>query len=228
MPRKHPVLGILLAGFLVMAPRAAAAEPMPRPSDDARAEAGVHYNRGKEAAARGKRLDAEGEVDQAKREYLTAAKEFDAAYQLVRDPNALWGACRAFQLSDDLPTALQRYAEYMSLPNLAPADRSEAKTRVDEITTILIQRAAHEKKADRPAPANPTHKPADIPPKKDNKPPVAKVEPPKRAPASKPPEPDLAKGTNMPPPVIASNDSASGFGAWPWLVLSTVQNEQKD
>ncbi len=207
---KPPLLAVLLACLLCVPRPAAAAAPMP--SAGARAEASMHYDKGKEAAGRAKRFDAEGEVDFARVEYAKAAQEFDAAYQLVHDANALWGACRAYQLAGDLPTALKRYTEYMSFPNLAPAERADAKTRVDEITTVLIQRSTPDKNADAPAPV-----PAKTAP-------VAKVEPPAQPPASKPPGPDLAKGTHGTPPTKPSaappKDSGNDFGAWPWVVLT--------
>ena len=74
----QPGMKTVLVGLIILVGfgDSRAAEPMPRPSPEARDEAAVHFEQAKRAAAKGKRFETEGEVEKAKSEYRAAATAF--------------------------------------------------------------------------------------------------------------------------------------------------------
>jgi hypothetical protein len=112
------VLPALLAGLV------ARATPSP-----ISVEAGQHFNQGSEAFRRG--------------DYPTAGEEFDRAYALAPHPDALWNAAQAWERSQELVRAANRYAEYLELAPASAPDRDRATAALARLAPRLGRIEVH-------------------------------------------------------------------------------------
>lgn len=114
--------GVVLSGLIGLVGGPALAQDF--------AAAGAHATAGQDAFAAGK--------------FELAAKEFQAAFNITRDPTLLVSIGESWQRANDGPKALAAYRSYLSAQPQA-ADRDEIEARIKGIETALAP----------PAPTNP-------------------------------------------------------------------------
>jgi len=162
---------------------------------------------------------ASGQERFSQKKFHTAALEFQAAYEITKDPVLLYNVGEAWQRAGDAKRALVAYRGYLKeRPGDAAADRADVDKRIAQLdakkpkTPLVDQSIAGDKdEADQwiaagGAPA-PTPAPPPTPAPMEETPPVA-APPPAAPPPPSPPPPtvEAQKPESAPPPQIGLLD----------------------
>jgi hypothetical protein len=78
-----------------------------------------------------------GESAYARRDYVTAARSFEAAHRLAPHPFASYNAGLAWQAAKDLPRAADAFAVALATEGLEPAQRADADKRLATLRRSL-------------------------------------------------------------------------------------------
>jgi tetratricopeptide (TPR) repeat protein len=169
--KPHAIAGLaslLLAAFIVAAPRAAEAQMTQSQKDEVK----LHYQRATRA------------YDLQK--YTEAIDEYQKAYEISGDPPMLYNIAQAYRLADQPGEAARYYRRFLQrMPNAK--NREEVERKIADQEKLADQR----KKMEPVAPPPPT--PTKPPPIVEVKPPVeVPVTPPLPPPAPPPPPPETS------------------------------------